>query len=80
MHVHSWTPAVEIEIGLGKYRHIASVEDAARHLLGDWPGHGDAHRKAQQACLDAIAEKAPASRARKAFIEACREADIFVRN
>lgn len=80
MHVHSWKPAVEIEIGLGKYRHIATVEDAARQLLGDWPGSGKAFVRAQQACLDAIEEKASTDRARKAFIEACREADIFVRN
>jgi hypothetical protein len=79
--VHSFSPGVEIETSLGKYQMINTVEDAAKQLLNGWPApHGTAWTSAQEACLHVLLDNASASKARRAFLGACREADIFVCN
>lgn len=73
-------PPVTIESrGLGKSRNICSVSEAAEYLLMKWPVHeGQKLKAARQRCFDALEGKASAADARSAFIEAAREADIFI--
>ncbi|MEI4482515.1 MULTISPECIES: DUF982 domain-containing protein [unclassified Phyllobacterium] len=59
--------------------HVVSVEQAAELLLLDWPVHDGARLKmARQKCFEAIDGRLPAADARAAFIEAAKEAYIFV--
>lgn len=64
---------------VGKTRNISSVDEAAEFLLEDWPVKRS--RKltaARQACLDAIRGKITCTVARNVFIEAAKEADIYI--
>jgi Protein of unknown function (DUF982) len=64
---------------VGKMRNISSVDEAAKSLLNDWPiKRSRKFTAARQACLDALENKATATEARDAFIEAAREADIYI--
>jgi Protein of unknown function (DUF982) len=66
-------------VHVGKMRNISSVEDAADFLLEDWPVKSS--RKltaARQACLGALQGKITCTAARDAFIEATKEADIYI--
>jgi len=76
-----WSKPVTFEENLrGSYRTIVSTKEASRVLLTRWPGgSGRQHRKAQQVCLDVLDGKKPPSEARKAFLDAAREAQIFIR-
>ncbi len=73
-------PAVTIQFRhAGKCQNITSVEQAAELLLMDWPIHDGTHLKvARQKCLDALDQLTTVTDARAAFIEAAREANIFV--
>jgi hypothetical protein len=73
-------PSVTIEIQpAGKSRNIASVPEAAEVLLMDWPIHDGVKLKAaRQKCLDALDGKVTITECRSAFIEAAKEARIFV--
>jgi hypothetical protein len=63
----------------GKLRTIASVAEAAEFLLNEWPGkRGRLHGLAQQACLEAMDGSATGDMARSVFVEAAKEADIYV--
>ena len=64
---------------VGKTRNISSVQEAIEFMLHDWPIKNS--RKltaARQACLDALHGKITHTKARQAFIEAAREADIYI--
>lgn len=64
---------------VGKERNISSVQEASEFLLHDWPIKNS--RKltaARQACLDALHGKITRTKARQAFIEAAREAEIYI--
>lgn len=83
MHIHQpWDKGVELELhGVGKYRMVKSTDDAALCLLNRWPTNkGAAWIKAQKACLAALERRITARRARKAFIEAAEEANIYIRS
>ena len=73
-------PPVTIEsYRLGKPKNISSVTEAAEFLLMKWPLHeGQKLKAARQRCFDALDGKASAADARSAFIEAAKEAHIFV--
>lgn len=58
---------------------LNSAREASDFLLSNWTGkRTPKHRAALQACHDAIAGEKPVMNARRAFIAAAREADVFV--
>jgi hypothetical protein len=63
----------------GETRLLRSVEDASDFLMKGWSGkRSPKHRAALQACHDALAGDKPAMNARRTFIAAVREVDLFV--
>jgi hypothetical protein len=80
-----WDKGVELELhGIGKYRTVKSTEDAARQLTSAWPKpEGPAFDNAVKACIVALEntrQKALASKARQAFIDAADDARIYIRD
>jgi hypothetical protein len=73
-------PYVTVLTGNGdKIRSISSIEEAAEFLLYHWPlARGEKLSAARQACIDALHGKITCTAARDAFIEAAREANIYV--
>lgn len=60
---------------------IYTAKEAAAFLLNNWPGkRSPKHRAALQACSDAVSGDKPAMAARRAFVVAAREANIFVKD
>lgn len=58
---------------------LRSAREASDFLLNSWPGkRSPKHRAALQACHDAISGDKPAMNARRAFVAAAREVDVFV--
>jgi hypothetical protein len=74
-------PYVTIETDhLGRVCNVSSVEEAAEYLMMYWPiKTGPKLAAARQACLDALAGTIMCTAAREAFIEAAKEAGIYVR-
>ena len=77
-----WNKPVTYEtLTLGVYRTITSAEEADRVLLDEWPtDEGKAYTQAKAACLAALAGDGDAETARKAFLQAADEADVFIRD
>ncbi|UXN57872.1 DUF982 domain-containing protein [Phyllobacterium zundukense] len=76
---HPFPPVTIESRRLGKPENICSVTEAAEFLLMKWPVHqGPKLKAARQRCFDALDGNASAADARSAFIEAAKEADIFV--
>lgn len=64
---------------VGKSHNVASVEEAAENLAMNWPTKdGPMLSVAKQACRDALEGRITCTEARDAFIEAAREADIYI--
>jgi hypothetical protein len=65
---------------IGQLRNVGSVTEAAECLVAsDWPRpHGAQHRAASRACLRALAGEISPEAARRAFMEAAREAGILI--
>lgn len=60
---------------------IRTPREASDFLLHNWHGkRSPKHRAALQACSDAISGGKPAMAARRAFVAAAREANIFVKD
>lgn len=58
---------------------LRTAREASDYLLNSWPGkRSQKHRDALQACHDALAGDKPAMNARRAFIAAAREVNVFV--
>lgn len=58
---------------------LVSAREANDYLLNNWQGkRSPKHRAALQACHDALSGDKPAMTARRAFIAAAREVDLFV--
>jgi uncharacterized protein DUF982 len=58
---------------------LRTAREASDYLLNNWPGkRSPKHRAALQACHDALAGDKPAMIAKRAFIAAAREVDVFV--
>lgn len=76
-----WSRPVTFEENVrGSYRTIISTKEASRILLTKWPTvSGREYRRAQQVCLDVLDGKKPPSEARKAFLDAAKEARVFIR-
>ncbi len=58
---------------------VASVEDAARELLTEWPDDGgDKFYEAVKACLDCLHQTGEPDSARMAFVQAAWEVGIEI--
>ena len=58
---------------------LRTVRETSDYLMNNWPGKkSPKHRAALQACHDALAGDKPAMNARRAFIAAAREVNVFV--
>jgi hypothetical protein len=58
---------------------ITSVEQAGDFLAHDWPTErGPKHLKARIACLDALERSISVEKARQTFVEAAKEAGIYL--
>lgn len=58
---------------------LRSVRETSDYLMNAWPGKkSPKHRAALQACHDALSGDKPAMNARRAFIAAAREVNVFV--
>lgn len=75
-------PSVKLAVhGLGRYRTISTVREAAETLMERWPSHeGAAFEDALQACLKVMEGGGTPEAVREALIRAAREADIDVRD
>ncbi|PSH58219.1 DUF982 domain-containing protein [Phyllobacterium endophyticum] len=62
----------------GNTKKVESVGEAALWLIERWPGQGEKFKLAKQACLDALDGKITCTECRDAFIEAVKEAGIYV--
>ena len=73
-------PCVTIEIRQsGKLSNIGSVPAATEFLMMNWPTHdGEKLELARKTCLKALDGMTTVTEARAAFIEAAKEAGIFV--
>lgn len=76
-----WDNPVTIEtLTLGRYRTVSNTAEAARVLLEEWPvDEGEAFVAAKTLCLAVMEGAADPEEARKAFLIAADEADVFVR-
>jgi hypothetical protein len=58
---------------------LRTVREISDYLMSGWPGKkSPKHRAALQACHDALAGDKPAMNARRAFIAAAREVNVFI--
>ena len=78
-----FTKAITIETPTrGRLRVVGSVRAATEMLLSEWPEaarHTPAHNAASRACLAFLAGTGSTTKARAAFLEAAKDADIFIR-
>jgi hypothetical protein len=65
----------------GRHLIVTNIQQVAMRLTAKWPAprKGAAYRKAVQACMAHLDGKRNVGAVRSAFIEAAKEADIFVR-
>ncbi len=74
-----WSNPVIVDLGIGHYAIITNALDAANCMSGEWPVNGGpAADEAVLVCLDAVLGKASAEQSREAFLEAAREAGLFI--
>lgn len=72
-------PSVTITTDRGGEKTISSVGVAALWLVAHWPvKKGEKYEFARQACLDAWDEKITCTACRDAFIDAAKEAGIYI--
>jgi hypothetical protein len=72
------TPEID---AAARERVVTDTIQAAEILLRRWPddGRGQKYRAALRACMDAMEQRRAVASARKAFVEAAKDAHIFVR-
>lgn len=73
--------AVRVETSKGgQSRVITTVVGLAEYLLYGWPpkGGGSKHLAARAACVAALSGELSAEECRAAFLDACKEAGIFI--
>ena len=75
-------PSVKLAVhGLGKYRVVRTVQEAAETLMERWPTHeGEAFEDALKTCLSVMQGSEGPEAVRAALIRAAREADVDVRD
>ncbi|MDQ0996853.1 hypothetical protein QFZ34_002035 [Phyllobacterium ifriqiyense] len=65
---------------IGRYRVIASVEEASEYLVYDWPVEkGKLQLDARIACLDCLEGAVSTDAAREAFVAAAKDAGLYVK-
>jgi hypothetical protein len=71
---------VVVELGhVGKFRSIASAQEAAKCLTTVWPlNRGPRHRLAVETCLEVLEGSGSTADAHHALVEAARESDVLV--
>ena len=71
---------VVVELGqAGKFRQIRTVQEAVECLMTVWPlNRGPRHRDVVETCLRVLEGNCSTSDARRALVEAAREADVLV--
>lgn len=76
-----WEEPVTFETSkLGKYWTVTSTAEAARALMERWPvAVGAAYEAALRTCLAVMEGKVRSAEARRAFLDAAEEADVFIR-
>ncbi len=76
-----WEEPVTFETSkLGKYWTVTSTAEAARALMERWPVEtGAAYEAALRTCLAVMEGKVRPAEARRAFLDAAEEADVFIR-
>lgn len=81
MDYGDWRNPVIVDLdGIGHYAIITNALDAANCMSEEWPVNGGAAvNEAVLVCLDAILGKASAEESRDAFLEAAREAGLYVK-
>jgi hypothetical protein len=77
----SWEAPITFETNkLGKYWTVTSTAEAARALMHKWPvDAGAAYETALKTCLAAMEGEETPDAARRAFLKAAEEADVFIR-
>ena len=72
-------PFVTVTDQFGEVKNIGSVGEAAVWLVAHWPiTSSEKLTAAKQACLDALDGKVASTACRDAFVEAAKEARIYV--
>ena len=70
---------VTVQTGrIDRERIIVTTRDAAEVLLKDWPLESHKRARAMQLCLSVIRGERPPGVARRAFVEAAREAKVLI--
>ncbi|QPC87366.1 DUF982 domain-containing protein [Mesorhizobium sp. NBSH29] len=73
------TPVTVKAPDTGANQLLRTAREATDYLMNSWPGkRSPKHRAALQACHDAMAGDKPAMNARRAFIAAAREVNVFI--
>ena len=77
-----WEVTVGVYLEGGRIRWISNTEDAAQALLSSWPAGSERHRPkyaaARLVCLQALSGKTTPERARTTFLDAAKEAGIYI--
>ncbi|MGV1759045.1 DUF982 domain-containing protein [Rhizobium sp. P44RR-XXIV] len=81
MEYGDWSSPVIVDLdGIGHYAIITNALDAANCMSEEWPVRGGAVvNDAVLVCLDALLGKVSAEESRDAFLEAAREAGLYVK-
>ena len=81
MEYGDWSNPVIVDLdGIGHYAIITNALDAANYMSEEWPvSGGPAVGEAVLVCLDAVLGMASAEESREAFLEAAREAGLYVK-
>ena len=80
MDKQMWSKPVTFETGNARFRTITNTDEASLFLLHHWPVQGgEMHLEARKVCIAVLAGERPLDDARTAFINAAREAAIFVK-
>ncbi|MBB6489008.1 DUF982 domain-containing protein [Rhizobium lusitanum] len=76
-----WRSPVIVELGgIGRFAIITNALDAANCMSEEWPAEGGpVADEAVLVCLDAVLGKVSAEESREAFLEAAREAGLYVK-
>lgn len=70
---------VIVQLGrVDRDRVISTTTEAAKMLLREWPATGEKHEAAMQICVEALKGRQTAGRVRSAFIDAAKEARIYL--
>ncbi|PZV36280.1 hypothetical protein B5V02_24130 [Mesorhizobium kowhaii] len=79
MHDAFFRTPVIVQLATGDTRRLCSAAEAAIFMMEKWPEeHGTSYRYALQACTGSLSNAGDVENARRAFLEAAKEAGIDV--